>query len=335
MISITKKIKGVRRKLLGMKKIPDLGQAFLHDYYKWLKYSLSINATNTTGKQKAILLMNLHAIEKGLSFKKAKNGFGKEKVLKLITQTENHLRQHGTDSLGLAALGVLNQYIQHPQSGKNDYIVKQFQTIADKYQVHSDSLIGGIKPINKESVSSDLSYERLYQFAAVRHSVRNFSDADVTEEQILQAVKFAQTAPSVCNRQTARVHVFEKEAFEPIVNAQLGDQGWVKNANKLFIITTDMNFFGGMFERNQAYIEGGLFSMQFVMGLHAQKIASCCKMYIRSQANDKAVYKATGIPENEVLIMLILAGHYEDETVKVPYSFRFPTEDIVNFHLPI
>lgn len=332
MVSVTKKIKSVGRKVLNLKRIPDLGNAFFYDYYKWLKYSLSLNPNNSSGKQKAILLMNLHAIEKGLSFKKAKSGFGKEKVLKLIKQTDNHLKQNGSDSLGLAALGVLNQYIQHPQSGKDDFIVNQFQVLTEKHQVHPESLIGGIKPVSKESISSDLTYPQLYQFVSTRHSVRNFSDEDITEDQVLQAVKFAQTAPSVCNRQTARVHVFDKNLFEPIVNAQLGDQGWVKNANKLFIITTDLNYFGGTFERNQAYIEGGLFSMQFVIGLHAQKIASCCKMYIRSPETDKAVYKATGIKENEVPIMLILAGHYEHETIKVPYSFRFPVKDIVNFH---
>jgi nitroreductase len=332
MATMIKNMKSAGRKLLNMKKIPDAGKAFLYDYYKWLKYSLSINADNSSGKQKAILLMNLHALEKGLSFKKAKSGFGREKVLLLLKQTDNHLKNNGIDSLGLAALGVLQQYIHHPQSYKEEYIVKQFHVLLDKYEVCADALIGGVKPVNKESVSSDLTYAQLYHFASVRHSVRNFSDEEVTEEQVLRAVKFAQTAPSVCNRQTARVHVFSKDSFEPIVNAQLGDQGWVKNANKLFIITTDLNYFGSTYERNQAYIEGGLFSMQFVMGLHAQGIASCCKMYIRSPLNDKNIYKATGIKENEVPIMLILAGHYESETIKVPYSFRFPVQDIVKFH---
>ena len=331
MIGVKKRIKGAGRTFLNMKKIPGLGNSFLLDYIKWLKYSLVLNP-HSPGKQKALLLMTLHSIEKGLSFKKATDGFGKQKVLNLLKQTNNYLKEHGIDSLSLAAIGVLNQYIQHPQSGKDDYIISQFQLLTKKYQVDLASTIGGTKPVTKEAVSTDLEYSQLFQFASSRHSVRNFSDEEVTGEEILRAVQFAQTVPSVCNRQTARVHVFSKDSFEPILKAQLGDQGWVKNANKLFIITIDINYFGGTFERNQPYIEGGLFSMQFVMGLHAQKIASCCKMYIRSPLLDKEIYKATGIKQNEIPIMLILAGHYENEPISVPYSFRFPVFDIVNFH---
>ncbi len=276
--------------------------------------------------------MNLHAIEKGLSFKKTQNGFGKQKVLNLLKQTDNHLKQNGKDSLGLAALGVLNQYVHHPELMEDNFFADQFHLLTEKYQAGPQLLTGGTKPITRETISSDLGYSQLYNFVSKRHSVRDFSNEEVTEEQILQAVKFAQTAPSVCNRQTARVHTFSKDYFLDIINAQLGDQGWVRNANKLFIVTTDLNYFGGTFERNQAFIEGGLFSMQFVMGLHAQKIATCCKMYIRSPLTDKQIYKATGIQKNEIPIMLILAGHYMKETIKVPYSFRFPVRDIVNFH---
>lgn len=332
MNSVIKNIKSTGRKFLNLKKAPGLGNAFLRDYYRWLRHSLVIS-NKSPGKQKALLLMNLHSIEKGLSFKKTENNFGKQRVLHLLKQTDNHLKNYGADSLGLAALGVLNQYIQHPQIASDDYITGQFRSLIKNYKVCLQSLIGGTKPVNKEAVITNLEYSQLYNFASTRHSVRNFSDEEVTQDEILQAVKFAQTVPSVCNRQTARVHVFSKNLFEPIIKAQLGDQGWVANANKLFIITTDLNYFGGTFERNQAYIEGGLFSMQFVLGLHAQKIASCCKMYIRSPLTDKKIYKATGIKKNEVPIMLILAGHYESETIKVPYSFRFPVHDIVNFHL--
>ncbi len=332
MFDAIKSIKRTGRKVLNMKKLPGLGNAFLRDYFRWAKYSLTLSANNSPGKQKAVLLMNLHAVEKGLSFKNAKKDFGKGRILHLLQQTDNHLSQNGKDSLGLAALGVLHQYMQHPQISKNDSLETVFQSLIEKHRVCMQSLIGGTKLINKDAISFDLDYTRLYHFSSTRHSVRNFSDEDVTEAEILKAVRFAQTAPSVCNRQTVRVHVFSKNSFENIVKAQLGDQGWVKNANKLIIITTDLNYFGGAFERNQAFIEGGLFSMQFVMGLHAQKIASCCKMYIRSPRIDKEVYNATGISKNEVPIMLILIGHYGNETIKVPYSFRFPEQEMINFH---
>ena len=318
--------------IINLKKLPGLFIAFLNDFLKWAHHSLVLSSNNTPGKQKAILLMNLHSIEKGLSFKNIQKGFGRQKVLNLLKQTENYLNHNKTDSLGLASLGVLNQYIQNAQFVRDDYIIDNVRSLTKKYCENCGSLTGGTKCISHEALYNDFDYSQLYNFVATRHSVRNFSEKEITQEQILQAVTFAQTAPSVCNRQTARVHVFSKNSFGDIMNAQLGDQGWVNNANKLFIITTDLNYFGGIFERQQAYIDGGLFCMQFVTGLHAQKIASCCKMYIRSPLNDKKIYKATGIHKNEIPIMLILAGHYEAEITKVPYSFRFPATDILNIH---
>lgn len=331
MVAVPQKIKSIGRQILNLKTLPGMGRAFVSDYIKWIRFSMSIDGPSSN-KTKAILLLNLHSIEKALSFKDAKSNFGKSAAKSLLKRTDQYLNEQGADSLGLAALGVLNQYIEHPKSGKDDQMIAQFRQITEKYKIPPESFIGGVKPVTKDTISTDFTYEDLYKFASKRHSVRNFSDEEVTEEQILNAVKFAQTAPSVCNRQTGRVHVFSKDSFGPIIKAQLGDQGWVNNANKLFIITTDLNFFGGTYERNQAFIEGGLFSMQFVMGLHAQRIASCCKMYLRSPATDREVYKASKISPNETLIMLILAGHYESETVKVPYSFRFPTRDVVTFH---
>ncbi len=330
--SFTKNLKNAGRKLLNMKKMPETGNAFLSDYFKWLRHSLSISPDNVLGKRKAILLMSLHSLEKAFSFKEIKQDFAKEKVKNLLEQTSDHLKFNGVDLLALAAMGVLYRYIQHPQSHKDSYLNNQFQILLKKYNLDSQWLIGGTRSVSRQVISSDLSYDLLYNFASTRHSVRNFSREEVTKKEILRAIKFAQTAPSVCNRQTARVHVFSKNSFANIINTQLGDQGWVTNANKLFIVTTDLNYFGGMYERNQPYIEGGLFCMQFAMGLHAQRIASCCKMYIRSPRLDQEIYKVTGINESEVPIMLILAGHYEEEKIQVPYSFRFPVQDIVSFH---
>ncbi|MFR4831476.1 MAG: nitroreductase family protein [Bifidobacterium sp.] len=40
-----------------------------------------------------------------------------------------------------------------------------------------------------------------------RHSVREFAEAPVTVEEIMNAVRVAMRTPSVCNRQPTRVHI--------------------------------------------------------------------------------------------------------------------------------
>lgn len=134
----------------------------------------------------------------------------------------------------------------------------------------------------------------------------------------------ARTTPTACNRQTSRVYtISDKERINDILNLQLGGQGWADNAPTMFIITGCMSCFGGITERQQVYIDGGLFAMNFVMGLHLYGIATCFKMFIRNYKLQDKVCKLCDIPRNEVPIVVVMAGHYRKTAVKDPISHRF------------
>ena len=108
-----------------------------------------------------------------------------------------------------------------------------------------------------------------------------------------------------------------------ILDLQLGDQGWCTNADTLFVRTGVATYFGGVYERHQAYIDGGLFAMNFIYGLHLQHIATCFKMFVRNPKVMKDFRKTCNIQENEIPIVLILAGHYSEESSECPVSSRF------------
>ena len=109
---------------------------------------------------------------------------------------------------------------------------------------------------------------------------------------------------------------------------QLGDQGWANKAPVLFVVTSDLSRFGGTYEHSQALIDGGLFAMNFVWGLHLYHIASCFKMFIREYRRQVEFQKTCGIPENETPIVLILGGYYKDEDILCPMSHRFDNQII-------
>ena len=62
--------------------------------------------------------------------------------------------------------------------------------------------------------------------------------------------------------------------------------------------------------------------MNFVYGLHLNHVATCFKMFVREPKREKEFKKLANIPENEIPIILILAGHYEDAQVVSPKSVR-------------
>lgn len=298
--------------------------AYFSDLLRWMKYSIKEGAGTKKEHLEAKMLLNLHSLEKGLSFKQVKKGFGSQISLSLINTIERYVHEYGVNEIVVLSLGVLKEYIDNPVSGKSKDLVSRFDSLMANNNLSRENLVGGTKLIKKDiNLNYDISFDTLYSIAKSRSSIRDFSaQKPITDEEIKNALKYAQTAPSVCNRQPWRLHCYH-ENLDEILDTQLGNQGWAQNANKLFVVTSDLNFFGSPYERNQAYIDGGMFSMQFVMGLHYQKIATCCKMYIRLPKLDKLFYSVTNIPKNEVPIMLILAGHYKEEEVKVPYSFRF------------
>lgn len=322
----------VKRSILYVISVlPSTLNAFYSDLRRWLLYSIKDNRANKQHQQ-ARLLLNLHALEKGLSFKVIKKGFGKDKAMILYNLTDKYVKKYSVDEISLLALGVLNAFVKHPDAGVSETLRKGLIRICNENNLSEVGMFGGVKPVEKLiNLDFNTSYDDLYKIAASRSSVRHYSKEHITEEEIIQAVRYAQTAPSVCNRQASRVHVFGKD-LDLILATQLGNQGWADKADKLFVVTTDLNFFGSVYERNQAFIDGGMFAMQFVMGLHAQKIASCCKMYIRRPDLDKKFYKVTNIPANEIPIMLILAGHYDVDQVNVPYSYRYRVENALLIH---
>lgn len=176
----------------------------------------------------------------------------------------------------------------------------------------------------KECYPPHFDRGQIEEFFASRHSVRDFSDEEVTDGEIAEAMRIARMTPTACNRQTSKVYAFrDKGIRDRIIDLQLGDQGWCGNASVLFLITGNQSFFGGAAEREQVYIDGGLFAMNFVWGLHLARVASCFKMFVRNPSLQRKLYRVLDIPGNEVPIVLVLAGHYKREPLLRPASYRF------------
>ncbi len=316
----------------GNKEFISLFIAFLIDFIRYAKFSLIGNPKFTKEYSHARMMLLSHSLEKGLSFTPFRKEFGKKNVENLIIEVNSFLDYYPSDEISTLTIGVLNSYYNIALPNKNNEIGTKIKNLLTKHSKSTDNFVGGIKEISLDKLNFTNSFDELYNVAFLRSSIRNFSNTEISINEISNAVKYAQTAPSVCNRQTSRVHIFDGKIINDILDNQLGNQGWADKANKLIVITSDLNYFGGVYERNQAFIDGGLFAMQFVMGLHCQKIATCCKMYVRTPKIDKNFYKVTKICEKEVPIMLILAGHYPDAIIKAPYSYRLPINKILYYN---
>lgn len=172
----------------------------------------------------------------------------------------------------------------------------------------------------------------LGEYFESRRSVRNFSSVRVPSKSLIdQAIKIASNTPSVCNRQSGRLHLYSGRKLLEVINYQNGNAGFGENVPRLAVVTVKSGLFLGVSERNQRWIDGGLFAMTFVWALHGLGIASCMLNWSRNNSDSVRLRRAAGIPNDEDIVVMIAFGFPEDSH-RVARSMRRPSESIVNWH---
>ncbi|MET3962976.1 nitroreductase [Marmoricola sp. OAE513] len=181
--------------------------------------------------------------------------------------------------------------------------------------------------------TNPLDAETLAHFLTSRHSVRNFEPRTMDRELVTEAVRLAAYAPSVCNRQAWRIYYFDDPTeIATVLALHSGSAGFADNVPGLFLITYDIGSFERSMERNQGWIDGGLYSMNLMLALHGLGFGSVPLNWSRKNWASKKMRALVGIPENENIVMLIGAGH-PAEGYRVARSARRPLEQILKFGL--
>ena len=298
----------------------DIFRGFVYDYRYYMSTNY-ISTSNIKDKLSAKIMLTMHELEKGMSFKKNPREFGDAKANFLTDSLKKYKSLYGIDELYITSLNILNEYYKDAWSTKKIETRAKLESLLyedSKYIVES---MTGVKTISKPHPFNESA---ILDFFISRSSVRDYSDQDVLPEEIQNAINFAKVTPTACNRQSCRVYYYnDKVVMNKIIENQLGNQGWCDRAKGIIVVTSNQSLFGKSYERSQALIDGGLYAMNLVYGLHLQRIASCFKMYVREPKREKQFRTITGVAYNEIPIVLILVGHYKEDCILEPKSHRF------------
>lgn len=276
------------------------------------------------------LSFHAHAIEKGLSHEQLRLGFGETALDQLRMSIELYL-QNGYDTASLSyqnALSVLRAYREtHEKLGYNlSKFDGLFSDILTEIKSNKTNL-GGIRQIEK----SDPFRQNFKEIFESRWSVREYNDTSVDVEKVHKAIRLSMKSPSVCNRQSARVHILtNKKLIRKVLAVQGGFTGY-KEPPILLAITSDMCTFLDKPEKNQPYIDGGIFSMSLLLALEFYSLAACPLNAMFTKKRDKTAKKIINIKENEALIMFIAVGNFKPVS-KVPKSFRISLKEVIEQH---
>jgi len=311
--------------------LPYLSFNYAYDLKRFLDWSAVRSRSVSQVNLRAQITMDYHRIEKGLALKEPRLGFGIQVIERLISNLYEYQVKYGLDEVGQIAINTLSAYCKfHLEQGVNcEQIQQAIATLRTTSSSNGNcSIQGGTVEITKEEIHQAGKLD-LKAFFESRYSVRQFSSEDVDLNLIQEAVVMAQKTPSVCNRQSAKVYVFSREEDkQKVLSYQNGNRGFGEQINKVLIITSDLQHFTTAGERNQCWIDGGMFSMSLVYALHSLGLGSCCLNWSVQHYVDRELRRVAGIPDSEAVMMMIGVGHLP-EKLKVAQSPRKDLSEVL------
>lgn len=307
---------------------------YLLDSILALRYS---KASPVAPKNKTIfydVILLAHTVEKGLSQPSPRPGFGKTKIRQLL-QLLHASSWDGSIQFAVAkSYGALLEYSEWNDT--NGYDIRDIRPLLNSFfercRAEGVAPSGGTKTLDLKLACQPNTAKDLL---SRRFSGRIYSSDLVDDGLLFSILSLAQRAPSQCNRQSVRVHCFRgKDAVLPLLNLQRGAAGFDKYTPNLFVITSDMVAWSGANARNQAFVDGGLFSMQLSLACSALGLISCPLNLAVGNLREFRIKRFAGIPQSERLIMMMSFGYPapdKAETVAA-YSARLPTHYVLKFH---
>lgn len=311
---------------------------YIYDFRNFIRWS-SVYSQNDLyaldrRQLEALLTIEYHALEKGLSLKTPRPGFGADRIRKIFRFLDIYVENFGLDQIVPITLNVLQKYevynsqhgIVNEQLRNRIFQLKQLQNAQECITTQ-----GGVLELSRDDILA-AGKQNLESFFASRHSIRQFADKEVSIELVTDAVKSAQRTPSVCNRQSWRVHIFtDTKQKEQILRHQNGNRGFGDQADKILIVTTDLRAFSSIGERYQFWIDGGMFAMSLVYAFHSLGLGTCCLNWSVQKETDRKLHSTASIPEHEAIVMLLAIGHLP-EKFRIAQSPRRQIDDVLILH---
>lgn len=302
-------------------KSKHLLRKYFRRQYKAVATYFAIPGNDGERQLETQLLFYSHQIEKGLNHSNFRPGFGKRPLGMLSSILQLYSKKgYNPNSFEIkVTYSVLLAY-KNKHSDNGLELPAYYSSIYKKYQHEidrADPLFGGIETANNDSDYTK-SYRNVLEH---RTSIREFKDEPVDIAKVNEALSIAMSAPSVCNRQSQQVRVITNAALiHKALRIQGGWNGY-KEPPALILITSHLSSFINTVERNEPYVDGGIFSMALLGALEEENLAACPLNAMFSDEQERGMRKVLSVPDEEVMVMFIALGN-KPESILHPLSKR-------------
>ncbi|PWY68766.1 Nitroreductase [Aspergillus eucalypticola CBS 122712] len=291
-----------------MSMAAELRANYDYDFEKFREWSGVVNNSTSPVVLAAKLTGAYHSIEKGLTLEEPRTLFGRSKV-EFIIRAVRALEKIGHTSVATrGGRGTIQDYMRFHEEHHFSLPADYEKELRDFVSEGKELFPGGAVSLTKKEVQDATSFDYT-RFVQTRHSIRHYTGESVSPERIKLAVSRAIHTPRAVNRETRRVYAaYDPVLRDHVLKYQHGNTGFGHKLGAVLIITTDIREFDIIGERNQAWIDGGLFAMGLNFALHADNLGTRMLNWSADKEQDQALRSAFEIPEYEVIITMMGVG---------------------------
>ena len=289
------------------------------------------NQSKDPAKLLTPIVIQTHALEKGMSIGESRPGFGKEKAMTLLENLEKYILISGDLNSVADSCSVISKYIEFNKLLGADMsdVEFAFLSFCNKNSIQINKKRGGIYYMSH----NDIMESRTSQFdifSYTRYSIRDFGKTKIDRDAILRALKICEKTPSACNRQRYHIYLYENEDMKNLVfSLQGGSKGFYENMQVAILICGDLRGYG-LNERKQVYVDCGLYAMNLLYSLHYEGLATIPLTMGHKQRILQKIKKRLNIPLYEIPVILIGVGSFK-ENYKVAISERKSYKEYCSF----
>ncbi|OJG87056.1 hypothetical protein RV13_GL003857 [Enterococcus raffinosus] len=279
------------------------------------------------------VLLNTHILEKGLSNKEFRSGFGREKIKRLSYELNICRNDSGQQNFPYqSAISVLAEYLKKHNNEKE--VRSFFENIFSRkvmndidFYSNKNEPISGVNLIKRKELEMKVgSFESI---AKSRFSLREYDlKKSINPNDLKWAVDIAKLAPSSCNRQPIKAYCVLSEI--KILKIMDRHHGIQTKPQGLFIITAEMSAYPNAKTRSLPYVDGGLFMMALSYALQEKFLGNVILNGCLSRKDELEIKKIIDIEETERIIGFMSFGQM-DESMLVCKSSRIPLEETLKF----
>jgi nitroreductase len=282
---------------------------FEYDMEKFLTHSSTDRINADPVALEAYLTSAYHSLEKGLTMETPKAGFGIRKLRPVMAAIAELERLGQARFATEGGRGCIRSYVCYHNEHALPLPVG-FDTELRTFAATMDDrpYPGGAISLSRRKIeaATDFDYDRFIQ---TRCSLRHFTGEPVSPDVVRNAVRQAIKSPRTCNRESRRVYtVYDTAQRDHLLSYHSGNRGFGHKLGAVLVVTVDLREFDMIGERNQSWIDGGLFAMSLVYALHANRLGSCMLNWSEDCHQDRRLRDAFRIPDYEVVITFIGVG---------------------------